>query len=475
MAHANYFPELTDPIYVAQYRSNMGKPTLPESGPIAFLVCHGMGQQVPFETLDCVVKAICDAHRENGGTATITGRLVKTDDKTDLIPRVELLLHSEEGFPDKKVHLYEAYWAPLTEGEITYRQTAAFILHAGVTGLMASVKGRFDRWIFNGMKWLPVVGSTFGTLLLMLVVLAPLLLLTGTTAWVVYLAKTVFGAGGVDISDMLSHLSALVGIGILWLLFRKFRQFVLQYMGDVAIYVSSNEVNRFWRIRKDIKDTGVQLAAIIYSMLGEQGIGGAPDTAQSHADGNAEQVQLAYRKVIIVGHSLGSVLAYDTLNESIKNDQVDHGLLQIVERTEALITLGSPLDKTAFLFRQNLRNAVVREALAAAVQPLIQQYVYRPRWWINIFNPHDIVAGSLEYYDDPGSPAEPKRVRNLEDKVWVTNPVRAHTGYWGRPLTREILYKAATESLRLLDTVGARHSGPEKKKKVVDQAPQHAM
>jgi hypothetical protein len=184
---------------------------------------------------------------------------------------------------------------------------------------------------------------------------------------------------------------------------------------------------------------------------------------------------LAYRKVIIVGHSLGSVVACDSLNETIKNDPVDHGILQLVGRTEALIALGSPLDETAHLFRQNVKNAVVREALAAAVQPLIQQYIYWPRWWINIFSPYDIVAGSLEYYDDPGNPAEPRRVRNLEDKVWVLNPVRAHTGYWGRPLTREILYKAATGSLSLLDTVGARHSGPEKGKKVVDQAPQHAL
>jgi hypothetical protein len=473
MAHENYSPRLADPIYVTQYRSNMGKPTLPESGPIAFLVCHGMGQQTPFETLDCVVKAICDAHEESGGTATITGRLMKTDDKKDFIPRVELLLRSKEGLPDKKVHLYEAYWAPLTEGEITYRQTAAFILHAGVVGLIASLKGRFDRWIFNGMKWLPVVGSTFGTLLLMLAVLAPLLLLTGTTVWVAYLAKTVFGDNGIDVFNVVSHLSALIGIGVLWLLFRKFRQFVLQFMGDVAIYVSSNEVNRFWRIRKEIKDTGVQLASLIYSMLEERGADIAAGTEQHHAEEKA--VQLAYRKVIIVGHSLGSVLAYDTLNETIKNDQVDHGILQIVERTEALITLGSPLDKTAFLFRQNVKNAVVREALSAAVQPLIQQYIYRPRWWINIFSPYDIVAGSLEYYDDPGNPAEPRRVRNLEDKVWIMNPIRAHTGYWGRPLTREILYKAATESLSLLDTVGAKHSGPEKEKKVVDQAPQHAL
>jgi hypothetical protein len=41
----------------------------------------------------------------------------------------------------------------------------------------------------------------------------------------------------------------------------------------------------------------------------------------------------------------------------------------------------------------------VREALAATVQPMIQSYASRPRWWVNVHAGPDIISGSLEYYD----------------------------------------------------------------------------
>ncbi|MGA2214415.1 MAG: hypothetical protein ABSH31_14160, partial [Bryobacteraceae bacterium] len=48
----------------------------------------------------------------------------------------------------------------------------------------------------------------------------------------------------------------------------------------------------------------------------------------------------------------------------------------VVGRTRALITFGSPLDKTAFLFRtqSNHPRDEMREELAASVQPLILSY-----------------------------------------------------------------------------------------------------
>lgn len=123
----------------------------PENGPLAFFICDGTRQQVPFETLDCVAKVMCDAHTEQGGHAEIVGRMRTVETKENLIFRVEVTLKVASGQTRQIVHLDAAYWAPVTEGAITYRQTPAFLLRSGWGGVKAIIKGRFDRWIFGDL------------------------------------------------------------------------------------------------------------------------------------------------------------------------------------------------------------------------------------------------------------------------------------------------------------------------------------
>jgi hypothetical protein len=156
----------------------------------------------------------------------------------------------------------------------------------------------------------------------------------------------------------------------------------------------------------------------------------------------------AYDRVIVVGHSLGSVLAYDTLNALINTDMVSDaaGRRDVLRRTSHLITFGSPLDKTAFLFRtqSNHPKDPLREQLAAGFQPLILDYEYRRGLkWINLWAPKDVISGSLEYYDDPDmAGTEPMRVDNRKDpagRTWFA----AHVQYWSGELLAKVLYEAA--------------------------------
>ena len=74
------------------------------------------------------------------------------------------------------------------------------------------------------------------------------------------------------------------------------------------------------------------------------------------------------------------------------------------------------------------------------MQPLIQDYCFRPKCWINIYSPWDIISGSLDFYDPPES-NDPKRVRNKKD-LDATTLLAAHVEYWGNPLLFETLYQA---------------------------------
>jgi hypothetical protein len=210
------------------------------------------------------------------------------------------------------------------------------------------------------------------------------------------------------------------------------RYCVVEYVGDVAIYVSSYKVSRFDTIRSKILEEVCSVARQIYSA------------------GISDETHPPYDSVVIVGHSLGSVISYDTLNSCINWDQVECASnRKVVERTTRLITFGSPLDKTAFLFRTQVSSARnLREALAARQQPLILDYEkFRPldRFrWINIHAPADIISGHLNYYDLPDghnvSGFNP--VENIVDRN-ARIPILAHIEYWENPTLHRFLYEAA--------------------------------
>jgi hypothetical protein len=196
------------------------------------------------------------------------------------------------------------------------------------------------------------------------------------------------------------------------------RNFLVQYVGDVTAYISSNKIDRFDRIRKKIKDAAKESAGAVYLA---KAVG---------SDSNSNDFE--YEKVAIVGHSLGSVIAYDTLNRLIADDALAGGTTGIIPRTCLFLTFGSPLDKIAFFFSVMGKNTEhIREQLAAVVQPLIQDYKNRLFRWVNVYSRNDIICGHLDFYDLPAEliPAGAKPVENVCDEDALI-PLVAHVEYW---------------------------------------------
>jgi hypothetical protein len=516
------------------------EPTEPKSPPpppaardrrVAMLICHGMGQQVQFETLDAVVREV----RE---TALRCGTLVPKEqtvgvslhaNEGSFVARAELNLQHQNK-SRREVHFYEAYWAPLTEGRVTLRETLTFLREAGRRGMWFALRdGVFDRWMFGGREefqipprrvlqlglglWMIVLiaAAITATGLLPLMKLldvfrvghtGPQIAVTAAVAFSIGIFLGLFGAGAVLIAWLLGSsadinrpkavidapigimaspmwqrvgmalllvgsilvtggLTVAIGIGlyrkwilpavtdsaahqvvviVLILLFvvqtvllRRFvKNFLVEFAGDVAAYVSPYKVSKFEEIRRAIQERGRQAAKFIYSAR--------------------ESGSLLYDEVFVVGHSLGSVLAYDTLNDAIKRDTHEHGWgndaptggYRVVDRTKLLLTFGSPLDKTAFVFRtqKTEREIDVREALAGAQQPLILNYAMRCAHWINLWSPSDWISGSLGYYDAP-QPRPGQGVCNIQNPGSKLPPI-AHTDYWSGPLFRGVLHTALT-------------------------------
>jgi len=209
---------------------------------------------------------------------------------------------------------------------------------------------------------------------------------------------------------------------VLGLVFALGRSFMIEYMGDVTAYVAAHTVSKFYEIRSQIQQVALKVFTAVYG---------------AQVDGRYE-----YDTIVVTGHSLGSVLTYDTLNAFLNYDSLlQNHTIEVLRRTPMMVTFGSPLDKTAFLFRNQVHGAIFREALAATKQPMILTYDARPDRWVNIYNHADWISGSLEAYDDPLE-MDPLRVRKKVQNILDQEgffPLLAHTEYPGHPELREYL------------------------------------
>ncbi len=573
-------------------------------GKTAIFVAHGMGQQIPWQTLDAVATGLI-GEQPAAKTQVRTARSGET-----LLRRIELGLKDAKGDP-REVHVYEGYWAPLTEGEVTLRDVMGFLINAAtngwkngagefrrkmfdqfpafpaqarilvylavalaavvsllvlnatillvaagrsplksdppqwlgdgmftdlttvfhvvlsvalvfglVLGVAKSLRGWAKRKNPRGMRWKIVLATNalgvalFVALLavLSLAALAVPLLFYGhvklmdspdETLWPALLRPPLTESGVAGFNEAISYLLlAALGVGFLFLLWKVgaavaralgselggyggrakgalsalvvigglvllglgggliyafvrlfqdrageylevvrlgiawpllvavswwVRGFLVQYLGDVAVYVASHRLDRFRRLRDEIRQTVFDAARSVYALRSE-----------------TDPARFEYDRVLVVGHSLGSVVVYDTLNRLFNDDLIPvpgKPSLRAIERTHSLVTFGSPLDKLAFLFAvQGHATTEAREALANAAEPMIQRYSDRPCRWVNLFSRWDIISGGLDFFDLPGKPDN----RSVEDKPDpdATTLLAAHTEYWENPLLYRTLLEA---------------------------------
>lgn len=275
--------------------------------------------------------------------------------------------------------------------------------------------------------WREVTGRRQGWGLTTVVLVLAVLLGVGVAAAAGWLALGDWGGVG----------DAGAGRGVVWVLLVAVsvyvRRILIEYVGDVAAYVQPHTLDRFEALRDKIKDEVRRRARAIY------------------AAGATAGRTFEYAKVAVVGHSLGSVVAYDTLNRLIGEDLlVPPGALaprplHVARRTCLFLTFGSPLDKTAFVFGAQSRLTEGRSALAATVQPLLLRGDHRPFPWVNVWSRWDPISGPLDYYDPPGRPATrtaPAPVDNQIDPAATTLFV-AHLQYWDGAL----IFRALLEAL----------------------------
>lgn len=406
----------------------------------AIIICHGMGQQVKFQTLSTLSDLLL---KKSGSTEIKPDKVGLVKYENDVLPRVTLEL--KNGKEEKEVHLYETYWAPLTEGRVTLSNVISFLLNAGSRGVKFSFKKKFNLWMFGGMRDLDFHRlKTFiilFSILLMLLIVGAVYFLTTTLVVSKIIIELTYLLDNIERERLFGGLVSYfknvyttlennpefllyltIYALLIWLL-RRFKKLLIEYPGDVAAYVTSYKLNKFYEIRDRIKEKAMLIAKAVYYSV------------------DNENKSFLYDNIIVVGHSLGSVIAYDMLNSIINDDLMLNRSYEAVKRTKLFLTFGSPLNKTAFLFRTQLKeDSKTREILAASAQPLICSYNYRPDKWVNIWSRWDIISSKLTYYDLPQTD-NPKKVENIID-LSAMIPLAAHNQYWKNETIINVIYNS---------------------------------
>ena len=147
---------------------------------------------------------------------------------------------------------------------------------------------------------------------------------------------------------------ALAVVWSAWLL----RRVLVGYLGDIAVYVTADAKAASYAARTAILD---QSTTALARLLRDDRCG--------------------FDQVIVAGHSLGSVIAYDTINELLSRvwaagDQLGRGVEPAVERDDltrlhGLVTFGSPLDKIYYLFREHVGSD---QAVRAQILSFLHSY-----------------------------------------------------------------------------------------------------
>ncbi len=500
-----------------ELRKGMSEPARP-TGNTAILLIHGIGEQNPYETLDSFAQGLGRYFQQRGTKLQIRPERISHQDWTEVAVHLEFDSQATRNRL-RRLSLFEFYWAPYTEGKVTYRGVLGWLIRTALTPLrylsnnlqvllevekkknFRSIARVFLREIGRAsLLYLPLLvifvlllfflgesvlalqtlsqklpprlgqeanpialaGVTICLVMVILLLIfiakefqhrakrpGPSIQRVAETWWIglAMLCLVFFLLVGIAIAwvwsvDVLAYLRLLANRGTLGLLLFIagawiLRRVLVGYVGDVTVYVTADAKSANYQARSAIlKESAAALARLLANPK--------------------------YDQVIVAGHSLGSVIAYDTINKLLSRvwatqEQSGEKLGRPLSRDDlkklrGLVTFGSPLDKIYYFFRQQVKaDQVVRAQIlsflhsfrrarsgrtytdfpfqyanpeepggeASAFPKLSQDFR-----WLNIWAPMDPVSGPLDFY-----------VLDPDDQLSRWYPVwgLAHLDYWRDP------------------------------------------
>lgn len=220
------------------------------------------------------------------------------------------------------------------------------------------------------------------------------------------------------LSLRLSHVLGYIALAVLTFFVNRF---LTTAIGDLAVYLGSDTLSSNFTARSQILEECTQT---VRDLLGSQ------------QDLIPDRTPSRYDRVILAAHSLGSVIAYDTLNDLMAQNMASLTPDQTLKRISALFTFGCPLNKVFYFFRARtspksyvlgeilyaLHNFRLRNPPPADVQPSPEPF-HPDFQWLNAWCRMDVISGQMLFYR-----ADQNKIVNQGFE-----PATAHIGYWQNP------------------------------------------
>jgi hypothetical protein len=430
----------------------------------AAILIHGIGQERHYEITDDFVQGLALGAKVRS-VERIFPRARRDD--TNVVTHATRVAFEDSAKPTLDV--FEVYWAPLTKGHTTLNMLSWLLLNTFIPGRMVRALSAKNRFVLSyTLSMLGAVAMALAFIYVWLVStatrLAPALAVGGfaqlpdlartiasvswwrilLTALGTYLAfqaayrvgelykdwrgPRVLGATRrAERRETIVDALLLLACGAGYWMFRRLadtpfydfalayvayqlvalslRNYFLNYAGDIQVYVTRDESSNRYAARAAVLSQAIQtLGAVLES-------------------------QENYARVVLLGHSLGSVVGLDAIRElaaRVNSRQLQQGDF---DKLAAFVTFGSPLEKTLFFFgrgapRDDGGTSHFRDHIQAALKTGAGRLEWYNAWYFR-----DIVADPLTSYGGVQDwPLPPLRNKSSLYLRWV------HSDYLRDPM-----------------------------------------
>jgi len=380
-------------------------------GRTAFFLIHGIGEQNPFETVDYFAQNLLKYFDKQNLPFKLEHLIAKRRLSNGSVWTESFVrLSSTDAAQDWLIDVHEYYWAPNTENKISIPEMLQWAERT-LDGTIEFYRRKENQALLNALIANKNRKSLFTYRLRWLTIFLRLF-------------NFVYPGLRLGLWLILLFLGPFLRGHFLQSAWKLSKQIVtpplVNFVGDVAIYSITDRKSPYQKIRQQIVTESLTLLKTIL-----------------------KDKRANYDQVILVGHSLGSCIAYDTLNllcieASLSEDQTENLLLN---KIKGLITFGSPLDKIAFFFRevaqegQYIRQRILEQLNSFRVKPeftLQSSYLTQNPVkckldqirWVNYYHLKDPISGHLDYYEN---------LDNVEMRYQAAWGVEGHLGYWIDP------------------------------------------
>ncbi|MGJ3240315.1 MAG: hypothetical protein ACFE0Q_16530 [Anaerolineae bacterium] len=268
------------------------------------------------------------------------------------------------------------------------------------------------------------------------------------------------------LQDLLQNdLLALAFYGVLLLLLPVpifFAKFLRDYVGDVQLWSTYEENDEKYDRRKAILQRGLEMTTHVLQHEGCEraiivghslGTTIALDTLLAIGRHNravraSEPPDTRSSKVVTVAGGVAMLKAHDDDDLHPSNQRPDNPRLIRTDNIEYLVTFGSPIDKIHYLFESKRGDHRPYELIVDDLRgdisypPFVHDNGIPNFRWLNFWSQEDYISGALF----TASPREFKRRDQQVDNILIKSyefpaPARAHNGYFRDDLLIGLLYR----------------------------------